>query len=49
MEDYIAVEILIVEDNVNDAELTLRALGKNNLANNVFVAKDGAEALDFFF
>jgi two-component system, response regulator len=47
-ETYDAVEILIVEDNPNDAELTLRALKKNNLANNVFVAEDGEEALDFF-
>jgi CheY-like chemotaxis protein len=49
MEDLNAVEILIVEDNPRDAELTLRALRKNNLANNVLVALDGAEALDFFF
>jgi two-component system response regulator len=49
MEDFNAVEILIVEDNPRDAELTLRALKKNNLANHVIVAKDGAEALDFFF
>ena len=49
MEDYNAVEILIVEDNPRDAELTLRALKKNNLANNVLIAEDGAEALDFFF
>jgi len=44
-----AVEILIVEDDLRDAELTLRALRKNNLANNVYVAEDGEEALDFFF
>lgn len=44
-----AVEILIVEDDPRDAELTLRALKKNNLANNVYVAEDGEEALDFFF
>jgi two-component system, response regulator len=43
------VEILLVEDNPNDVELTLRALKANNLANNVFVVKDGAEALDFIF
>jgi CheY-like chemotaxis protein len=43
------VEILIVEDDPRDAELTLRALRKNNLANSVFVATDGEEALDFFF
>jgi two-component system response regulator len=49
MKDLNAVEILIVEDNPRDAELTLRALKKNNLANNVHVAQDGAEALDFFF
>jgi two-component system, response regulator len=48
-DDFTAVEILIVEDNPRDAELTLRALKKNNLANSVFVAEDGEEALDFFF
>jgi two-component system, response regulator len=49
MEDFSAIEILIVEDNPRDAELTLRALQKNNLANNILIAKDGADALDFFF
>lgn len=49
MEDLNAVEILIVEDNPRDAELTMRALRKNNLANHVLIAEDGAEALDFFF
>ncbi len=49
MEDLNAIEILIVEDNPGDAELTLRALKKNNLANNVLIARDGADALDFFF
>jgi CheY-like chemotaxis protein len=49
MTDMNAVEILIVEDDPRDAELTLRALKKNNLANNVFVAEDGEVALDFFF
>lgn len=44
---YEDVEILLVEDNPNDVELTLRVLKKHNLANNVHVAKDGAEALDF--
>src|SRR5262245_2815042 len=43
------VEILLVEDNPNDVELTLRALQKQNLANKVYVVKDGAEALDFIF
>jgi two-component system response regulator len=49
MDDLNAVEILIVEDNPHDAELTLRALKKNKLANHVLIAEDGAEALDFFF
>jgi len=43
------VEILLVEDNQSDAELTTRALKKCNLANNLFWVKDGAEALDFIF
>jgi two-component system response regulator len=43
-----AVDILIVEDNASDAELTLRALKQRNLANQVHVCRDGAEALDFF-
>ena len=43
------VEILLVEDNPNDVELTLRALKKHNLANNIHVVKDGAEALDYIF
>jgi two-component system, response regulator len=43
------VEILLVEDNPSDVELTLRALKKHNLANKVLVVKDGAEALEFIF
>ncbi len=43
------IEILLVEDNPNDAELTLRALKKRNLANKVHVVTDGAEALDYIF
>ena len=43
------VEILLVEDNPTDVELTLRALKKNNLANKVRVVTDGAEALEFIF
>jgi two-component system, response regulator len=42
------VEILLVEDNANDAELTLRALKKRNLANKVRVCRDGAEAMEYF-
>jgi two-component system response regulator len=44
-----AVDILLVEDNPRDAELTIRALKKRNLANRLFVVEDGAEALDFIF
>lgn len=43
------VEILLVEDNPTDAELAIRALKKNNLANKLVWVKDGAEALDFLF
>ena len=49
MEDFSAVQILIVEDNPRDAEFTVRALRKNNLANDVVTARDGDEALDFLF
>jgi two-component system, response regulator len=49
MYDMNAVELLIVEDNPNDADLTIRALKKSNLANNIYIAEDGEEALDFFF
>ncbi len=44
-----AIEILLVEDNPNDLELTLLALKKHNFANNIHVARDGEEALDFLF
>jgi two-component system response regulator len=43
------VEILLVEDNPSDAELTVRALKKRNLANKLFHVKDGAAAIDFVF
>ncbi len=43
------VEILLVEDNPYDAELALRALKQNNLANKVVHVTDGEEALDFLF
>ena len=49
MSNYDPVEILIVEDNPTDAELTIRALKKQNLANQLYVAEDGQEALDFIF
>jgi two-component system response regulator len=43
------VEILLVEDNPHDAELTMRALKKRHLANHLVWVKDGAEALDYLF
>jgi len=43
------LEILLVDDNPADVELTLHALKKNNLANHIKVVRDGAEALDFIF
>jgi two-component system response regulator len=44
-----SVEVLLVEDNINDAELTIRELKKHNMANNLFHVKDGEEALEFIF
>ena len=41
--------ILLVEDNPDDEALTLRALRKNNILNEVIVVRDGQEALDYFF
>ena len=41
-------EILLVEDNANDAELTMRALKQRNLANQLLLCRDGAEALEYF-
>jgi len=43
------VEILIVEDSMDDANLIIRALKKNDIANQLYHVKDGAEALDFIF
>ena len=49
MDELRAVEILLVEDNPRDAELTIRALKRKNLANNLYHVEDGVEALDFLF
>jgi two-component system response regulator len=47
--EHLEVEILLIEDNSNDAELTVRALKKSNIANRIIHLKDGAEALDYLF
>ena len=49
MSDTKELEILLIEDNPDDAELTMRALKKQNLANNMVWLKNGALALDFLF
>lgn len=49
MDSFEQVEILLAEDNAQDAEMTQRALHKHNLGNRVYWVKDGAEALDFIF
>ena len=47
--DYDAIEILFVEDSMDDARLTIRALTKSGLTNKLYHVKDGAEALDFLY
>lgn len=49
MQDNMPIEILLVEDNPYDVELTLRALKQNHVANRIHTVRDGAEALDFIF
>jgi two-component system response regulator len=49
MTDVDQVEILLVEDNAEDAEMTTRALRKRNLANHLHWVKDGEEALEYLF
>lgn len=45
----VAIDIILIEDNLDDAALVIRALKKNNLANNLVHLKDGVEALDYIF
>lgn len=49
MSEINEIEILLVEDNADDLDMTLRALRKANLTNKIQVARDGAEALEFIF
>lgn len=49
MEENKAVDILYIEDNPHEAELTIRSLKKHNLANKLVHINDGADALDFIF
>ena len=49
MSSFEQVEILLAEDSEADAEMTMRALRRKNLANRLVWVKDGAEALDFIF
>src|SRR5258708_38398708 len=47
--DYNSIDILLVEDNMDDAELTMIELKRNHLANKMFHVRDGEEAIDFIF
>lgn len=49
MDTYDVTEILLIEDNPDDIELTLRAFRKNNLANHITVLSDGEKALEYLF
>ena len=49
MHEFEQIEILLAEDSEADAEMTMRALRRHNLANHLVWVKDGAEALDFIF
>jgi CheY-like chemotaxis protein len=49
MDMYSEVDILLVEDNSDDLELTLHALRREHLANNIFAVRDGEEAVEFLF
>src|SRR5258708_8194458 len=45
----VETDILLVEDNADDAELAIHALRREHLANHIYIARDGEEALDFLF
>jgi CheY-like chemotaxis protein len=49
IKDFNEAEVLIIEDNPSDVELTLRAFKRHNFVNNIFVVRDGEEALEFIF
>ncbi len=49
MDEYQQVDILLAEDTVTDAEMTIRALRKRGLANHLVWVRDGSEAIDFLF
>jgi two-component system, response regulator len=49
MNDISTIDILLVEDNPQDVELTMRTLNKHHVANQIFVVTDGEEALDFLY
>ncbi len=49
MENFLRSDVLLVEDNPDDAELTIRALKKQGFANGIFHVEDGEQALDFLF
>lgn len=49
MKNQYAIDILLVEDNPRDTELTIRALNKHNTSNRIIALEDGSEALDFIF
>lgn len=49
MNDQSAVDILLIEDNDSDAELTMRALQRNHLSNSIIRLSDGQEAMDYLF
>jgi two-component system, response regulator len=49
MMEHNEIDILLVEDNADDLELTLHALRREHLANNIFAVRDGEEAVEFLF